>query len=162
MLDLSLDVIVVDRDFRMLQMPDQLRPLTNRVRQCFTERTVRRRAGQQLIDPRFELLQDGLGLLLAQREHRLPRQRLAALMVLFLQRLDLTLHLIDLADIGLDGNIRQRAARTQLADLSGLEEHRAAMLLIQEARYTARSLLLAQHINDRFGLVLSYPRHPAA
>jgi hypothetical protein len=36
-----------------------------RVAKRLAERTVRRRAGQQFIDPGFELLQDRLGLLLA-------------------------------------------------------------------------------------------------
>ena len=48
-------------------MPHQLRPLSARVAERFAECAVWRGAGQQIIDPRLELLHDGLRLPLAQR-----------------------------------------------------------------------------------------------
>jgi hypothetical protein len=72
-------VIVVDPDFRVIQMPDQLGPLPICVAERLTDRTVRRRGGQEIIDPGFELLQNRLGLLLAWLQHGLERQGLPAL-----------------------------------------------------------------------------------
>jgi hypothetical protein len=94
MFDLPLDIVVVYRDISVVEVSDQLLPLADGIPECFTQRAIGGSARQQLIHPYFEALQDVLGFLLAQRDHRLRRQRLPALLVLFGKRLDLTLDLM--------------------------------------------------------------------
>src|SRR5260370_2756419 len=57
--DVILDAIVMCRDVRMLEEASQLRPLSGCVRECFAQGALGWRAGQQLIDPRFEGRHDG-------------------------------------------------------------------------------------------------------
>src|ERR1700730_11507130 len=139
-------------------MPYELGPLPTRVPERLAQRTVRWSAGQQLIDPGLELLQDGLGLLLAQRPDRFHRQDLAARRILFPQRLDPFLDLIDRTDVIDHGRVRQRATGRQLADLARLEEHRPSMLQATEMQQLQlrRDIVIAlQSIADELALVRS-------